>query len=169
MLNSAMKKWMPLLLLVVLFAFSLPSCNAFEWRTDLPAAAAEARAAQRLLLLNFSGSDWCGWCRRLDAEVFSKSAFQDYAASNLVCVIADFPRRKQLEPALQTRNERLLRHFGVEGFPTLLLFSPEGELIGQLGYQPGGPAAMIQAIEQARAQHRLRNPALPPGPQLPLD
>ena len=164
-----MKKLLPLLLLVLLFAISLPSCRTFSWRTDLPAAAAEARSSQRLLLLNFSGSDWCGWCQRLDTEVFSTSAFQDYAAENLVCVLADFPRRTSLAPALQARNERLLRHFGVEGFPTLLLFSPAGELIGRLGYQPGGPPAMIQAIEQARAQHRLRNPGLPPGPQLPLD
>ena len=164
-----MKKLIPLLLLALLFAIGLPSCKAFEWRTDLPAAAADARASQRLLLLDFSGSDWCGWCQRFDAEVFSRTAFQNYAASNLVCVVADFPRRKQLEPALQARNERLMRHFGVQGFPTLLLFSPEGELITQFGYQPGGPAALIQAIEQARVRYQMRNPDLPPGPKLPLD
>ena len=166
MLNSAMKKWIPLLLLAVLFACSLPSCNAFEWRTDLPAAAAEARASQRLLLLNFSGSDWCGWCKKLDGEVFSQPAFQEYAASNLVAVLADFPRRTAQDATLKAQNERLLKRFAVQGFPTVLLFGPEGELAGELGYQPGGPEAFIRSIQQAISRHQMRSPDLPPGPRL---
>lgn len=172
-----MKKFLTWGALVLLIALGLhltrnrsaPVGRGFPWRTDLPAAAADARQDGRLLLLNFSGSDWCGWCQRLDAEVFSQDAFQEYAAKALVCVLADFPRRTELDPALQAQNDRLLRHFGVRGFPTLLLFGPGGELIAELGYQPGGPPALIQAIEQARAQHQLRNPGRPAGPRLPLD
>ena len=164
-----MKKIVPWLFLGLLLAFKLPSCHAFEWRTDLGAAAYDARTGQKLLLLDFSGSDWCGWCKKLDAEVFSTAAFQEYAASNLVCVLVDFPRGKKLEPTLQARNERLMRHFQVQGFPTILLFSPEGELIGELGYQPGGPAAFIQAIQQVRSRQLMRRPDLPPGPKLPLE
>ena len=103
--------------------------SAFPWRTDLPEAANAAYQNQMLLLLYFIGSDWCGWCQRLDAEVFSTDAFQEYAAANLVAVLADFPRRTKLAPELQVRNERLMRHFQVQGFPTVLLFNPGGELI----------------------------------------
>ena len=163
-------KIVPGLLLALLFSCAPSrSGRAFDWRTDLPAAAEEARQGQKLLLLNFSGSDWCGWCQRLDAEVFSTDTFRAYAAANLIAVLADFPRRAKLEPALQARNERLMRHFGVQGFPTVLLFSPDGELVGELGYQPGGPAAFIQSIQQVRARADPRSPDLPPGPKLPRD
>ena len=157
------------LLLALLFACAPRIARAIEWRTDLPAAAADARQGQKLLLLNFSGSDWCGWCQRLDAEVFSTDAFREYAAANLVAVLADFPRRTKLAAELQARNERLMRRFQVQGFPTVLLFSSGGELIAQLGYQPGGPEAFALAIQQARARHQLRRPDLSPGPTLPLD
>jgi thioredoxin-related protein len=164
-----MKKTIPLLFTALFLACGLRTGRAFEWRTDLPQAAADARQTQRLLLLNFSGSDWCGWCKKLDAEVFSQPAFQEYAASNLVCVLVDFPRQTPQDKALQAQNERLMQHFKVDGFPVLLIFSPAGELIGELGYGPGGPAAFIQAIQQAKARHQMRSPDLPPGPKLPLD
>ena len=164
-----MKKSIPLLLFALLFlAAGLSTGRAFEWRTDLAQAAADARQNQRAILLNFSGSDWCGWCKRLDAEVFSQAAFQEFARSNLVAILADFPRRTAQDDALKAQNERLMQHFQIQGFPTLLLFTPEGELIGQLGYQPGGPAAFIQAIQQTQARHQMRSPGLPPGPRLPL-
>lgn len=145
-----------------------PERSSFAWRTDLAQAAADARQSQRHLLLNFSGSDWCGWCKCLDAEAFSQPAFQEFAAANLVCVLADFPRRTKLDEALQAQNERLRRHFGVEGFPTLLLFSPAGELVGQLGYQPGGAAAFVQTLQQTIARSQMRGPDAPRGPQLPI-
>lgn len=164
------KKSIPWLLLAALiFVMPLSSCNAFEWRTDLAAAASDAQAGQKLILLNFSGSDWCGWCKRLDAEVFSTTEFQEYAAANLVCVIADFPRGTKLPPALQAQNERLARLFRIEGFPTLLVFNSNAELIGQLGYQPGGPAAFIKSLQQVQARAALHAADAPAGPKLPLD
>ena len=139
------------------------------WTMDLDAARKVAAEKKLPLLLNFTGSDWCGWCKRLDAEVFSTDAFREYAAANLVAVLADFPRRTKLAPELQVRNERLMRHFQVQGFPTVLLFNPGGELIAELGYQPGGPEAFVAAIQQARSRYPLRRPDLPPGPMLPLE
>jgi thioredoxin-related protein len=164
-----MKKSIPLLMAVLILACGPRPGHAFEWRTDLSRAAADASQNQRLLLLNFSGSDWCGWCKKLDAEVFSQPAFQAYAASNLVAVLADFPRRTKLDEKLQAQNDRLMRHFQVEGFPTILLFNPAGEFIARLGYQPGGPEAFIQSIQQAQARAQMRGPGQPPGPKLPLD
>lgn len=144
-----------------------PTKAAAIWRTDVEQAAADARKNQRPLLLNFSGSDWCIWCRRLDEEVFSQPEFQAYADRHLVCVLADFPRRTKLDPALEAQNERLLRHFGIRGFPTVLLFHPDGELIAELGYQPGGPSTFISSIEEALAREATRSPSAPPRPRLP--
>ena len=155
------------LVAALFFACGLRSSLAFEWRTDFGPAAADARQQQRLLLLNFSGSDWCGWCKKLDAEVFSQLTFQEFADQHLVSVLVDFPRRTQQDAALRAQNERLQQYFQVEGFPTLLLFSPTGELMGQLGYTPGGPTAFIQTIRQAQARYQMRDPRRPPGPTLP--
>lgn len=163
-----MKKSIAWLFAGFLLAAGLPPVRAVEWREDLAAAARDARESRRLLLLNFSGSDWCGWCKRLDAEVFSQPAFEAYAQSNLVAMVADFPQRTPQDPALQAQNMRLMRHFQVNTFPRLLLFSPDGELIGELGYQPGGAEAFIRAIQQARARHQMRRPGDPSGPRLPL-
>ncbi len=171
-LEIIMKKLAPILLLSILLgACSRPpettATDTLPWRDNLAAAATEARDNNRLLLLNFSGSDWCGWCKRLDAEVFSTPAFQQYAAEHLVPLIADFPRTGNQSPELKAQNQRLLERFQVRGFPTILLFSPGGELIGQLGYQPGGPDAFIRGIEELAAAHRQRPAVALPGPPLP--
>jgi len=164
-----MKKFIPWIFVALFLAIGLPRGNAFEWSTDLEAAAADARDNQKLILLNFSGSDWCGWCKRLDSEVFSKSDFQEYADKNLVGILADFPRRSKQDKTLKAQNERLMKYFKVQGFPTLLLFNSEGELIGRLGYLPGGPEAFIQSIQQVVARSQMRGPEVPSGPKLPLE
>lgn len=166
--EKQMKKYLPWLFAALFLASGLRSSRAFEWRTDLQPAIADARHNNRLLLLYFSGSDWCGWCKKLDAEVFSQSAFQEFADANLVTVMADFPRFTRQDPAIQTQNERLQQQFQMEQFPTLMVFSPEGELIAKLGYERGGPPVYIQHIrniQQALARYRLRNPNPPPTPR----
>ena len=165
-----MKKYLPWLLAALFLAAGLRTGRAFEWRTDLEPAIADARQNNRLLMIYFSGSDWCGVCRILDAEVFSQPEFQKFAEANLITVQADFPQAKRQDEAIRIQNERLQQQFHVEGFPTLLVFSPEGELIAQLGYEPGGPDVLIQQIrkvQQALARYKLRNPASPPGPRQP--
>lgn len=169
-----MKKTIFLLAITaILHACSRPPTTAehspLRWHNHLATAAAEARDTNRLLLLNFSGSDWCGWCKRLDAEVFSTPTFHAYAADHLVPLIADFPRRKPQLPEIQAQNQQLAERFQIQGFPTILLFSSSGELIGQLGYQPGGPDAFIRSIEQLATAYRQRPAAALPGPTLPRD
>ncbi len=163
-----MKKMIVLMMASLMGFCAIQSVYAFEWSEDLATSAQEARQNQKMILLNFSGSDWCGWCKRLDAEVFSLPAYQEFASSNLVSVLVDFPRGKKQPTALKEKNQQLATHFQVQGFPTLLLFSAEGELIGELGYQPGGPDVFIQSIQQAVARHKIRGPKNSSAPRLPL-
>ena len=156
--TSFMNQIVPGLLLALLISCAPRTGRAIEWRTDLPAAAADARQQLKVLLLNFSGSDWCGWCQRLDAEVFSTDAFKAYADAHLVPVLLDFPSQSPLAPDIQARNERMAQYFQISGFPSLLLFSPDGELLARLGYQPGGPDAYVPIFQQALARYQLRNP-----------
>jgi len=120
------------------------------WLTNLDQAQKEAQSKNRLLLMDFTGSDWCGWCIMLDKEVFSKQEFKDYANKNLILLELDFPRRKQMPPETVAQNERLLMKYGIQGFPTVVVFDSSGKPLGALGYQAGGPEVFIAQLEKLR-------------------
>ena len=140
--------------------FSFVACAIFlsaglaradlNWLTDYDAAKSKAKADNKLVLLDFTGSDWCGWCKRLNAEVFSKPQFQDYATKNLVLVELDFPRYKQQSDSVKKQNMQLASEFQIEGFPTLVVLNAAGKKVGELGYMEGGPDAFIAALEKLR-------------------
>jgi thioredoxin-related protein len=119
-----------------------------EWITDVPKALDRAKAEQKVVLLDFTGSDWCGWCKRIDKEVFSTTEFKEYATKNLVLVEVDFPRQKKLSPELKKANDALQNRYKVEGFPTFVVLNGEGREIGrQVGYLEGGSKAFIAKLE----------------------
>ena len=120
------------------------------WLTDLPTAQAKAKAENKMVLLDFTGSDWCPWCIRLDQEIFSQPEFKEYAQTNLVLVKVDFPRRTELSTEQRRANEALAMKYNVEGFPTLVVLDSDGKLIGVSGYQPGGPKPFIAAWDKVK-------------------
>lgn len=124
---------------------------AAGWQTDYKAALAEASKSDKLVLLDFTGSDWCGWCIKLDKETFSKPEFKEFAAKNLVLVEVDFPNNKPQSDALKKQNEELQTKFGVDGFPTLVLVDGTGkEVARNVGYLPGGPEGFIAWVKKAK-------------------
>jgi protein disulfide-isomerase len=120
------------------------------WFTSYELAQKEALSKNRLLLMDFTGSDWCGWCIMLDKEVFSKPEFKEYASKNLVLLELDFPRSKKMPPETAKQNERLAVKYGIQGFPTVVVFDSSGKPLGALGYQEGGPQAFIAQLEKLR-------------------
>ena len=141
-----MKKW-----LVVLAAVAIGgSVVAGEgWMTDFEKAKAAAKEQDKHILIDFSGSDWCGWCIKLDDEVFQKAAFKDYAKDNLVLMLADFPSDKsKVSAEVQKQNDKLAKEFGVSGFPTVFVLGPDGKIVGKTGYQAGGPEAYVEHIKK---------------------
>ena len=120
------------------------------WLTSYEQAQKEAQANHKLLLMDFTGSDWCGWCIMLDKEIFSKPEFKEYASKNLVLLELDFPRGKKMPAEITAQNERLLMKYGIQGFPTVVVFNSEGKPLGALGYQAGGPQAFIAELEKLR-------------------
>jgi protein disulfide-isomerase len=135
-----LSKW-PVLLVFIL---SVASTNAASWQTDIRAAKAQAKREGKTVLVNFTGSDWCGWCIKLKQEVFSQPQFDAYANKHLVLVEIDFPRRTAQSPAVKKANSELAKIAKVSGFPTVLLMDSDGFEIGRCGYVPGGPAAFIK-------------------------
>ncbi len=144
-----MKNFLPFhaaLLLTTTFA----SAAREGWLDDLEKAKAQAKAENKKILLDFTGSDWCGWCKKLEAEVFSQQAWKDYAAKHLVLVELDFPRGFQLPPETKKQNDELAKKFAIHGYPTIIITSASGQKKGELGYMPGGPEAFIKAVQKVR-------------------
>jgi len=142
-------------LCAVVFAlavFVAPTTRAEEsWQTDYKKAQEEAKTNHKLLLLNFTGSDWCGWCIKLDRDVFSKPEFKDYATKNLVLLTIDFPRGKPQPADVRMQNQELASHYQVQGFPTIVVLNGEGRKVWEYpGYFPDGAAAFIAELEKAR-------------------
>lgn len=117
------------------------------WLTSLEDAKQEAAKRNVPILADFSGSDWCGWCIKLDAEVFSKPEFKEYASQNLVLLLLDFPRRKPLAQSIARQNEKMARDFNVEGFPTVLILDAQGKEVARTGYRPGGAAEYVNHLK----------------------
>lgn len=105
-----------------------------EWTQDLDAARKLALKENKYLLINFTGSDWCGWCRLMDEHVFSQPGWKSFAKKNLALVFIDFPREKALVPEkYRSRNKELKERYGVRGYPTFIICGPDGHLAGELG------------------------------------
>ncbi|MCU0771591.1 MAG: thioredoxin family protein [Verrucomicrobia bacterium] len=145
-----MKKWM----LTLLFSMVVVAANAAElnWLTSLPDAQAKAKADNKLVMMDFTGSDWCGWCIKLNKEVFSQPEFAEYAAQNLVLVEVDFPRKKQQSKELKAANQALQERFRVRGYPTIIVLNSQGKQVGELGYMKGGPKAFIAELDKLKGK-----------------
>jgi protein disulfide-isomerase len=126
-----------------------------QWLTDLDKAKTKAKEENKAILINFTGSDWCGFCIKLQKEVFSKSEFKEYADKNLVLVEVDFPSRKKLSPEQKKINEALKEQFKIDGFPTLVILGPDGKKLGEeVGYGGGGAKKFIQTMDKYVAKAR---------------
>ncbi len=143
--------------------------GAATWSTDLARAQARAKAEGKAVLLNFTGSDWCGWCIKLRRDVFLKPDFEAYARTNLVLVEVDFPKRKPLAPEIQKANQRLAQQFQVQSYPTLILLDSKGAKLGAVSYANGGTKTFVAEVEKilrppqepAVARRSLQKPGRP--------
>ena len=138
---------------LLLSALVLATSTVFAgdgWLTDYKAALEQAAKENKPVLLDFTGSDWCGWCVKLDKETFSEASFKKFAAGNLILVEIDFPRNKPQSDEVKKQNRELQAQFGVDGFPTLVLLDSKGkEIAKNPGYLAGGPDALIAWVKKA--------------------
>jgi len=117
------------------------------WETDFAKAKAKAAEKNIPILADFSGSDWCGWCQKLDREVFGKEEFKKFAEQSVVLFVADFPMKSKLPEAQAKQNKELADKFKVEGFPTVLLLDKDGKELARTGYKPGGPEEYVKHLK----------------------
>ncbi len=126
------------------------------WLVDLDDAYAQSIKEHKPILANFTGSDWCGWCKKLDKDVFSKPEFQAWAKKNVVLLELDFPRRMQIPEKNRQQNAAMQQALQIRGFPTIWAITLDKDettgkyqinKLGTTGYTPS-PDQFIETIEQ---------------------
>ena len=144
-----MKKLFIALLLVV-GSVTVQAQEELTWHTDMNKAIEISKKENKPLFLFFTGSDWCGWCIRLQKEVLKTPEFAAWAKENVVLVELDYPRKSPQTDAIKKQNNELQMAFGIQGFPTIVLangITKDGKVnfegIGSTGYVAGGPAAWL--------------------------
>lgn len=144
---------MKTILLTLLAATAFWRVNAAEtWLTDVPQAEARAKAQHKMVLMDFTGSDWCPWCIKFKKEVLDTPEFEKYAAKNVVLVEVDFPSKKYQSKEQKQANNALKDKYDIHGFPTLVVLNQEGKEIGrQVGYSRGGPKPFIAKLEKFKS------------------
>jgi thioredoxin-related protein len=144
-----MKHNLILILFLSVFAIAIAAEETTElnWLSNLEEAQLESEESGLPIFVNFTGSDWCGWCIKLVDEVFSKEEFIDYANENLIMVKLDFPKRIEQTKETKDYNRSLSSKYNIQGFPTILLLNSEGEVIAKTGYQAGGPNKYIDHLK----------------------
>lgn len=131
------------------------------WTSDFEAAKAQAAKENKDLLVDFTGSDWCGWCIKLKEEVFVHDAFKQGVQDTFVLVELDYPRDKtKLSEEVQKQNARLKEAYPVRGFPTILLCDAQGLPYAQTGYQAGGPENYVKHLNELREVRMKRDNAM---------
>jgi len=151
MLKEKMKK----IALGLMVCWSVWQVHAAEdlWLTDLAKAQAKAKAENKMVLMDFNGSDWCPPCKALRKNVLSTKEFEDYAKKNLVLVDVDFPRGKELPADQKKANEALSEKYGIEGLPTVIVLSGDGkQLKKKVGYSGQETKDFIAELEKLKKQ-----------------
>ncbi|WP_394759465.1 thioredoxin family protein [Flavobacterium sp.] len=130
------------------------------WHTDIKKAMEVAKKEDKPLFLFFTGSDWCGWCIRLQKEVFKTSEFEAWAKGKVVLVELDFPRRSAQTDEIKNQNNQLQQVFAVQGFPTIWFAKAANkdgkvnfEQLGSTGYVAGGPSTWLSGADQIIAKY----------------
>jgi len=139
---------------------SSPATAGEGWIENFEAAKKQATKENKDILIDFTGSDWCGWCIRLKDEVFTKDAFKKEAPKHFVLLELDFPRGKKQSKELKAQNQELQSRFGVQGFPTIMLVDSKGRPYARTGYQRGGPESYVKHLGELRHQKHKRDQVL---------
>lgn len=128
---------------------------AAEWMTDLEAAKAKAAAENKAVLVDFTGSDWCGWCIRLRKQVLDTPAFETYAKDKFVLMEVDVPQNPKFDQKLLQRNRQICDQYNVSGFPTILVITPKGDVVGGFSGYVASTAEAAKPLDAALANAAL--------------
>ena len=132
-----------------------PTKAIAKWTTSYDEAVEQSKRTKTPIMLYFSGSDWCPWCKRLSHEVFDTQDFVAWTQGRVILVVVDFPRQSQLPVEIANKNHELQQKFGnhLKSYPTALFLNPDEEVIVTLGYQPDGKHAWMNRAQKFIAKN----------------
>ena len=144
-----------ILLFVLFFGMQAVQSQELKWHTNVKEAISIGNKEHKPLMMFFTGSDWCGWCIRLQKEVLLTPEFAKWASDNVILVELDYPRRTAQAPEVKKQNDELQQAFGIQGFPTIYFANGTDsggkvnfEGLGNTGYVAGGPVAWLAVANQ---------------------
>jgi thioredoxin-related protein len=135
-------------LILAVLLFLSGAAGAVEWIENFEDAKAKAQKEGKHLLLDFTGSDWCGWCKKLKHEVFDTEVFRREAPKNFILVELDFPHGKAQADSIRRQNQELSQRFGIEGYPTVILCDANGNFYARTGYRDGGGESYVNYLTE---------------------
>ena len=112
-----------------------------QWSTNYQEAVAKAKAEKKNIVLFFTGSDWCGWCKKMENEILMTPDFAKTAGNNFVFVMLDFPMNKTLPSQISDQNNDLKQKYGITGYPTIIVLDSNENFVAETGYRSGGGKA----------------------------
>jgi protein disulfide-isomerase len=143
-----------LFITTILFALAMPifadSYPPEGWTASITDAISQAEREDKMIMLDFTGSDWCGWCHKLENEVWNTSEFETWADDNVVKVFLDFPQGIDLTTEQKQQNGLLQQVFGVQGYPTVFLLDSDLTPLLKTGYREGGADEYIRHLSSDR-------------------
>jgi len=144
-MKTILKRILPAALLLLISA----AAYAEGWTEHYDDAVQQAQTDDKAILLNFTGSDWCPWCKKMEIETLSKPEFKEYAQDNLELVMLDFPNARHQSSSIVAQNKKLQQKYKVDGFPTFILLSKDGKVLWkQVGYLEGGSQAFLGQLRK---------------------
>lgn len=127
---------------------AVSGASKLNWMTNYDDASIKAKRERKSILLFFTGSDWCGWCHKLENEALDTTDFSDAAGDQFVFIVVDFPLKTPLDQNITAQNKELQKKYDVKGFPTVVLLDENGQLIGDTGYRPGGGKSYAEYLKK---------------------
>lgn len=131
-----------LFLVLAFFSFFFVNAQDLVWYTDVQKAIELSNKSKKPLMFFFTGSDWCGWCIKLQKEVFAKQEFKKWAYENVILLEIDFPRRSIQEDQLRNQNYQLQQAFQIRGYPTIWFTTAENNN-GKINFNPFGSTGYV--------------------------
>lgn len=126
------------------------------WSANWESVKAQSLKTGKPILANFTGSDWCPYCIRLEEEVFTTEEFKTWAKEKVILFEADYPQGKELPEKITKQNEQLAREYGVSAFPSILFLDGNGDVLGNSGYlRDPGPTAWTKFADQQIEQGKI--------------
>ena len=149
-----------ILTLLFISSFTL-TAQELKWETDINVASRLAIKQKKVIMMFFTGSDWCGWCTRLQKEVFYTDDFKKWANNNVVLLELDYPRNKVMDEKIKNQNNHLQRIFAVQGYPSVHFVKPiiagdklDLQKLGDTGYIAGGPSIWLTEANKQLAKKK---------------